>query len=162
MSREEFIDLPEILSASGRVQLPGSKSISNRVLLLAALASGDPVIYMEHKELWGVPGEVVPGDVVPLGKARTVREGDTTTAPAPHAPPGNSLRTAWRGLALGAATVVATEVARLNGLQRRGSPHCGCKRPIQAAAEVNVNAKVNYLTLTRTVSSPECVPPAHC
>ena len=40
MSREEFIDLPEILSASGRVQLPGSKSISNRVLLLAALASG--------------------------------------------------------------------------------------------------------------------------
>ena len=40
MSREEFIDLPEILSASGRVQLPGSKSISNRVLLLAALAEG--------------------------------------------------------------------------------------------------------------------------
>jgi len=36
----EFIDLPELLSARGNVRLPGSKSISNRVLLLAALADG--------------------------------------------------------------------------------------------------------------------------
>ena len=36
----EFIDLPPLLSARGRVRLPGSKSISNRVLLLAALAEG--------------------------------------------------------------------------------------------------------------------------
>ncbi len=36
----EFIDLPQLLSASGMVRLPGSKSISNRVLLLAALAAG--------------------------------------------------------------------------------------------------------------------------
>ncbi len=35
-----FIDLPELLSARGNVRLPGSKSISNRVLLLAALADG--------------------------------------------------------------------------------------------------------------------------
>lgn len=37
---KEFIDLPQMLSASGSVRLPGSKSISNRVLLLAALAEG--------------------------------------------------------------------------------------------------------------------------
>ena len=37
----EFIDLPPLLSARGTVRLPGSKSISNRVLLLAALAEGD-------------------------------------------------------------------------------------------------------------------------
>ncbi|MEF8705397.1 MAG: bifunctional 3-phosphoshikimate 1-carboxyvinyltransferase/cytidylate kinase [Candidatus Accumulibacter sp. UW27] len=37
---EDFIDLPQLLSARGRVRLPGSKSISNRLLLLAALASG--------------------------------------------------------------------------------------------------------------------------
>lgn len=37
----EFLDLPQLLSASGRVRLPGSKSISNRVLLLAALAEGE-------------------------------------------------------------------------------------------------------------------------
>ncbi len=36
----EFIDLPQLISASGTVRLPGSKSISNRVLLLAALAAG--------------------------------------------------------------------------------------------------------------------------
>ena len=36
----EFIDLPQLLSARGVVRLPGSKSISNRVLLLAALAEG--------------------------------------------------------------------------------------------------------------------------
>lgn len=36
----EFLDLPQLLSAAGTVRLPGSKSISNRVLLLAALADG--------------------------------------------------------------------------------------------------------------------------
>ncbi|WP_153108996.1 bifunctional 3-phosphoshikimate 1-carboxyvinyltransferase/cytidylate kinase [Propionivibrio limicola] len=36
----DYIDLPELLSAQGMVRLPGSKSISNRVLLLAALAEG--------------------------------------------------------------------------------------------------------------------------
>lgn len=37
----EFLDLPRFLSATGAVRLPGSKSISNRVLLLAALAEGE-------------------------------------------------------------------------------------------------------------------------
>ena len=37
----EFLDLPQLISASGSVRLPGSKSISNRVLLLAALAEGE-------------------------------------------------------------------------------------------------------------------------
>jgi 3-phosphoshikimate 1-carboxyvinyltransferase len=37
----EFLDLPPLLSAQGTVRLPGSKSISNRVLLLAALAVGE-------------------------------------------------------------------------------------------------------------------------
>ncbi|MFD1711676.1 alpha-ketoacid dehydrogenase subunit beta [Ottowia sp. GY511] len=60
------------------VVTPGTAA-DNHGLLLAALASGDPVIYMEHKELWGVPGEVVPGEVVPLGKARTLREGADVT-----------------------------------------------------------------------------------
>lgn len=36
-----FLDLPQVLSAAGTVRLPGSKSISNRVLLLAALADGE-------------------------------------------------------------------------------------------------------------------------
>ena len=37
----QFSDLPQLISASGVVRLPGSKSISNRVLLLAALSEGE-------------------------------------------------------------------------------------------------------------------------
>ena len=37
----QFLDLAPIRSVAGSVKLPGSKSISNRVLLLAALASGE-------------------------------------------------------------------------------------------------------------------------
>ncbi|ARU31371.1 3-phosphoshikimate 1-carboxyvinyltransferase [Sulfuriferula sp. AH1] len=36
----EFLDLPPLTQAHGTVQLPGSKSISNRILLLSALAVG--------------------------------------------------------------------------------------------------------------------------
>ena len=35
-----FLDIPPLASAGGTVTLPGSKSISNRVLLLAALCQG--------------------------------------------------------------------------------------------------------------------------
>ena len=40
----EFLDLPPLLGARGTARLPGSKSISNRSLLLAALAEGETVI----------------------------------------------------------------------------------------------------------------------
>lgn len=40
-----FLDLPPLLTAGGTVRLPGSKSISNRVLLLAALASGTTTVH---------------------------------------------------------------------------------------------------------------------
>jgi pyruvate/2-oxoglutarate/acetoin dehydrogenase E1 component len=52
----------------------------NYSLLRAALAGGDPVVYMEHKTLWGEQGEVDPTvQVVPLGKARSVRRGNALT-----------------------------------------------------------------------------------
>ncbi len=41
----DFLDLPACSHASGTVRLPGSKSISNRVLLLAALADGVTEVY---------------------------------------------------------------------------------------------------------------------
>ena len=44
MNHTEYIDLPPLISARGTVVLPGSKSISNRVLLLAALAHGTTVV----------------------------------------------------------------------------------------------------------------------
>jgi 3-phosphoshikimate 1-carboxyvinyltransferase len=40
-----FLDLPPLSGASGTVRLPGSKSISNRVLLLAGLAEGTTAVH---------------------------------------------------------------------------------------------------------------------
>jgi 3-phosphoshikimate 1-carboxyvinyltransferase len=40
-----FLDLPALQGASGTVTLPGSKSISNRVLLLSALCQGTTVVH---------------------------------------------------------------------------------------------------------------------
>lgn len=51
----------------------------NYGLLHASLASGDPVIYMEHKELWGMTGPVTLGQPIELGKARIAREGSDVT-----------------------------------------------------------------------------------
>ena len=45
MYSTEFLDLPPLQSAAGEVHLPGSKSISNRVLLLAALSSGTTTVH---------------------------------------------------------------------------------------------------------------------
>ncbi|MFY7857848.1 MAG: bifunctional 3-phosphoshikimate 1-carboxyvinyltransferase/cytidylate kinase, partial [Rubrivivax sp.] len=39
------LDLPPLRGASGTVRLPGSKSISNRVLLLAGLADGTTELF---------------------------------------------------------------------------------------------------------------------
>lgn len=41
---QAFIDLPALRSAAGVMRLPGSKSLSNRALLLSALAEGDTEI----------------------------------------------------------------------------------------------------------------------
>jgi len=51
----------------------------NFSLFHAALESGDPVIYMEHKELWSLQAEVDEGVVVPLGRAHTLRQGHDLT-----------------------------------------------------------------------------------
>ena len=40
-----FLDIPPLNAAGGAVRLPGSKSISNRVLLLAALAGGTTTVH---------------------------------------------------------------------------------------------------------------------
>src|SRR5687767_8370582 len=45
MFATEFLDIPALDGAAGTVLLPGSKSISNRVLLLAALSAGTTTIH---------------------------------------------------------------------------------------------------------------------
>jgi len=49
-------------------------------LLLAAIRDDDPVIFMEHKALFGLRGEVPEEDyTIPIGHAQLVREGDDAT-----------------------------------------------------------------------------------
>ena len=50
----------------------------NYSLLEAAIGGADPVIYLEHKELWGLQGEVK-REKVELGKAKVLREGKDVT-----------------------------------------------------------------------------------
>ncbi|WP_436644172.1 alpha-ketoacid dehydrogenase subunit beta [Microbaculum sp. FT89] len=49
-------------------------------LLKSAIRCDDPVVFMEHKNLWPLEGEVPDGDVVvDFGKARMVRDGKDVT-----------------------------------------------------------------------------------
>jgi pyruvate/2-oxoglutarate/acetoin dehydrogenase E1 component len=65
----------------GLVVVAPSTPADNKGLLKAAIRCDDPVVYMEHKNLWRLAGDV-PDDadhVVPLGEARVVQEGRDVT-----------------------------------------------------------------------------------
>ncbi len=65
----------------GLVVVCPSTPADNKGLLKAAIRCDDPVVYLEHKHLWPLEGEVPddPDVVLPLGQARLVREGDDVT-----------------------------------------------------------------------------------
>jgi pyruvate dehydrogenase E1 component beta subunit len=51
----------------------------NYSLLRAAMACGDPVVYMEHKTLWGLSGPVDVAQKATLGQAQRLRSGQHLT-----------------------------------------------------------------------------------
>lgn len=66
----------------GLVVVAPSTAADNYALLAAAIACDDPVVYMEHKDLWGLEGEVgaaADEPAIELGKARIARAGDDVT-----------------------------------------------------------------------------------
>jgi len=65
----------------GLVVVCPSTPADNKGLLKSAIRCDDPVVYMEHKSLWLLEGEVPddPDFTVPLGRAREVREGSDVT-----------------------------------------------------------------------------------
>ncbi len=67
----------------GLVVITPSTPADNYSLLAAAIACDDPVVYMEHKNLWGLPGEVdnvkAADPVGDIGNARVVTQGDDLT-----------------------------------------------------------------------------------
>jgi pyruvate dehydrogenase E1 component beta subunit len=64
----------------GLVVLAPATPADSYAMLKAAIRCDDPVILLEHKELWGLTGEVEEGDVdAQLGKARICRTGKDVT-----------------------------------------------------------------------------------
>jgi pyruvate dehydrogenase E1 component beta subunit len=65
----------------GLVVVTPATPADNKGLLKAAIRCDDPVVYLEHKNLWPLTGEVPDDDdcLVPLGEAAIVRGGDDLT-----------------------------------------------------------------------------------
>lgn len=68
-----FAHLPGVL-----VACPATPQ-DNHDLLAAALDCGEPVVYLEHKELWSLRGAVQAEAALPAGRARIVRAGRDLT-----------------------------------------------------------------------------------
>jgi pyruvate dehydrogenase E1 component beta subunit len=64
----------------GLVVVMPSNAYDTKAILKSALRCDDPVVFFMHKRLTGARGEVGgPDDLIPLGKAKVVREGSTAT-----------------------------------------------------------------------------------
>ncbi len=124
MFTTRFLDLPPLQRVSGSVRLPGSKSISNRVLLLAALSSGttivedllasdDTAVMLDALRTLGCGVKPRAGavEVIGIGGRIAVREADLFL--------GNA-GTAMRPLAAALAVIAATQGGRyeLRGVDR--------------------------------------------
>ncbi len=94
----------------GLVVITPATPADNFSLLSAAIACDDPVVYMEHKNLWRLEGETaltLDGDPTgEIGKARIVREGDDVTVVTWSAMVHETLKAADLSQASGAATAV--------------------------------------------------------
>jgi pyruvate dehydrogenase E1 component beta subunit len=67
----------------GLVVVAPATPADNKGLLKAAIRCDDPVVYLEHKDLWGLAGEVrADAEPVPIGTARLAREGHDATVVA--------------------------------------------------------------------------------
>ncbi len=88
----------------GLVVVTPATPADNYALLHAAIESGDPVIYMEHKELWGIEGDVPDGRRIALGTADVRRAGGDVTlvtwSSTVHAALAAAESAAKRGLAV--------------------------------------------------------------
>ncbi len=63
----------------GLVVVTPSTPADNYALLAASIASDDPVVYMEHKDLWGLEGDVPDNHRAELGRARIPCSGSDVT-----------------------------------------------------------------------------------
>lgn len=110
----EHSQCPEslLLSASGLHVITPSTPADAKGLLKSAIRSDNPVVYFEHKGLYGMKGEVPEGEhLVPIGVADTVRAGTDVTV------------VAWQAMvhrALKAAETLAAEGVEVEVIDPRG------------------------------------------
>jgi 3-phosphoshikimate 1-carboxyvinyltransferase len=117
-----YLDIPALASAQGTVRLPGSKSISNRVLLLAALSAGRTLV---HDLLDSDDTRVMLDALQTLGCTVT-KSGDTVAITglggrAPHSPAqlflgnaGTAMRPLTAALAVLGGDFTLSGVARMH------------------------------------------------
>jgi acetoin:2,6-dichlorophenolindophenol oxidoreductase subunit beta len=72
--------IPWLMGITGLKLVAPSNPADAKGLLKAAIRDENPVLFFEHKRLYGIKGEVAAGDeVVPLSRARVVRRGGDVT-----------------------------------------------------------------------------------
>jgi 3-phosphoshikimate 1-carboxyvinyltransferase len=117
-----FLDLPPLDDAAGTVVLPGSKSISNRVLLLAALCAGTTVVHdvldSDDTRVMLDALRALGCSVVHQGRAIAIT-GFGARGPAPHARlflgnAGTAMRPLAAALALAGGEFELSGVARMH------------------------------------------------
>jgi 3-phosphoshikimate 1-carboxyvinyltransferase len=138
-----FIDLPPLQSAAGEVTLPGSKSISNRVLLLAALCSGRTTI---HDLLDSDDTQVMLGALRALGCGLEVT-GNTVTVQGMGGQPVNRQAKLFMGNAGTAIRPLTAALAVMGGeFELRGVPRMH-ERPIGDLVDAlrQLGCQIDYL-----------------
>ena len=110
----------------GLVVVMPSTPADNKGLLKTAIRSDDPVVYMEHKDLWGLQGEVPEGEhLVAFGSARVVRAG-TDVSIINWSKTVHTASEAAAELAGGASTPRSLICALCgHGMRRRSPPRSG-------------------------------------
>jgi pyruvate/2-oxoglutarate/acetoin dehydrogenase E1 component len=72
--------IPWLMGITGLKLVAPSNPADAKGLLKSAIRDENPVLFFEHKRLYGIKGEVAASDeVVPLGRARVVRHGSHVT-----------------------------------------------------------------------------------
>ena len=63
----------------GLIIIMPSSPQDNKALLKAAIRSDDPVVYLEHKDLWNLEGEINDNEDIEIGQARILQTGTDIT-----------------------------------------------------------------------------------
>ena len=124
---------PWYASVPGLIVISPYDAADAKGLLKAAIRSDDPVVFLENELLYGVSFDVPEGDVVlPIGKARIMREGNDVTLVSYSIGVGVALQAAEKL----AAEAIEAEVIDLRTL-----------RPLDKAAVLGSLKKTNRLVV---------------